>query len=464
MQADAFNWQRYPQAQAYVQEKLEELVKALPPLAAFRDELRTVTGTGLGDWLDHMVLSGGVAVQARLAALGFTPIQAPADEGDAMYGHPGAVFPPIVLRPSESVPQGMTIAAAIHVDSASRFLMTRKISVPIEGSPLAPFRRARVWQSGDGKKRELFVVERRAYRGVLPVDEPSDKPKACMDAFEEWAARPRGSSDPAHGMLAALSAARSLAEVLGPASAAEVVLSGERAYWQRRSRAAMVQKDRQESLGLGWANHDHHTFRSSRACFADLIRLFEVLGFRLRERYYAGAQAGWGAQIMEQPDAGLVVFADVDLAPDELATDFAHDTLPPRPELGTVGLWCALHGESILSAGMHHLACRMDYDAAVSGLAAWGVETMPPFADLPHLRQAFTRADQWKVSADRARLIEGTGHIDSRQAEAFMRDGAIGSHLEIIQRGEGFKGFNQKSVSDIIRRTDPRATMGIGAA
>jgi hypothetical protein len=464
MEADAFNWQRYPLAQAFVLERMEELVQALPPLAAFREELRAATGTAIADWLDHLVLCDGEAVQARLAALGFKPVQAPADDGDAIYGHPGAVFPLIVTRSSASVPEGMTIAAAIRVDSAARFLMTRKISEPIEGSPLAPFRRARVWQTGDGRKRELLVVERRAFRGVSPVEESAEKPKACLDASEEWAARPRNSLDPGHGMLAALSAAHSLVDSLGPASAAEVVLAGERAYWQRRSRAAMVQKDRQEALGLGWANHDHHTFRSTRESFPDLIRLFEVLGFRPREWFYAGAQAGWGAQIMEQPDAGLVVFADVDLGPDEIDTDFAHDTLPPRRELGTVGLWCALHGESILGAGMHHLACKMDFDAAVSGLAAWGVQTMPPFSDMPHLRQAFTRADQWKVSAERVRIVEGKGQLDSRQAEAFIRDGAIGSHLEIVQRGEGFKGFNQKSVSDIIRRTDPRSAMATGAA
>ena len=35
---------------------------------------------------------------------------------------------------------------------------------------------------------------------------------------------------------------------------------------------ARIQKRRQDLLGLGWANHDHHTFRSSRAHFADFPR------------------------------------------------------------------------------------------------------------------------------------------------------------------------------------------------
>src|SRR5207253_1639504 len=42
----------------------------------------------------------------------------------------------------------------------------------------------------------------------------------------------------------------------------------ERRYWQRRNRAAQVQKARQDKLGLGWGNHDHHTYRCSRVNFA----------------------------------------------------------------------------------------------------------------------------------------------------------------------------------------------------
>jgi hypothetical protein len=37
-----------------------------------------------------------------------------------------------------------------------------------------------------------------------------------------------------------------------------------------------------------------------------------------------------------------------------------------------------------------------------------------------------------------------------------VSDGAIGSHLENLQRKAGFKGFNQQSVSVSIQATDPR--------
>ena len=121
------------------------------------------------------------------------------------------------------------------------------------------------------------------------------------------------------------------------------------------------------------------------------------MGFQCRERFYAGREAGWGAQVMQQSNCGLVVFADVDLSAEEITGDFAHQPLPPRDELGTVGLWCALHGESFLQAGMHHLECQFDFDAARDQLAAAGIETMAPFTDFPFLKQAFTQGEMWPV-------------------------------------------------------------------
>src|SRR5206468_8335704 len=113
-------------------------------------------------------------------------------------------------------------------------------------------------------------------------------------------------------------------ERVGPDLACHLVFEVEREYWESRNRAGRVQKARQDRLGLGWANHDHHTFRSSRRFFPRLIAMFETLGFQLRERFHAGKDAGWGAQVLEHPTTGVVIFADLDLAPEEANQDFAH--------------------------------------------------------------------------------------------------------------------------------------------
>jgi hypothetical protein len=191
-----------------------------------------------------------------------------------------------------------------------------------------------------------------------------------------------------------------------------------------------------------------------------LIAVLEQMGFECRERFYAGREAGWGAQVLEQPEARVVIFADVDLSPDEVTQDFAHEPLADRNELGTVGLWCELHGEAFLEAGMHHLECQFDFDAARAQLAAAGVESLSPFTDFEFLRQAFTRGETWPVDPQRVERLLAAGRITAEQGERFLREGVIGSHLEILERNDGYKGFNQTGINDIITRTDPRRQFG----
>lgn len=466
-QPERVEWLRYPETETFVADRLDQFVAAMPPVHALAADLVARTGSRLVDWLDHLVLADGNALRSQLADLGFEPGDVPSGPDDTVYHHPGAIFPRLVLRAGASAAPGDVVAVAIQVEDASEFLMTRHVTAPIEGTPLSPYRQAPVWQANG---REFLVVERRGHRGFVPLEMPPDYPQRYLRAFEQWATRPRRFDDARSGLEHTLTLARSLVSDLGADTAAWIALAAERAYWQRRNRAGQVQKSRQDSLGLGWANQDHHTFRSSRDVFHLLIRILETFGFHPRERFYAGAEAGWGAQVMEQSACRLVAFADVDLAPDEMASDFAHQPLPPfrraqgtaRRELGTVGLWCALHGESMLTAGLHHLASRFDFDAATAGLAEWGIKMMRPFSDFPYLRQAFTQGERWEVAPDRLDRLVAAGQIDDAQRARLAEKGALGSHLENIQRGEGFKGFNQQAVSDIIRRTDPRT--GFGAA
>lgn len=179
-------------------------------------------------------------------------------------------------------------------------------------------------------------------------------------------------------------------------------------------------------------------------------------GFQKRERYYAGAEAGWGAQILEHFATGITVFADVDLMPQETGIDFSIERLPDAPRLSTVGLWCGLHGDSFLQAGMHHLEARFDFSLLRDQLAAQGVNTMKPFSDFVFLKQAFTEGERWQVNAERVKALLAKKLITEEQADVFIKTGAVGSHLENLQRKGGFKGFNQKSVSVIIEATDPR--------
>jgi hypothetical protein len=302
----------------------------------------------------------------------------------------------------------------------------------------------------------LEAVERGAYRGFVASPLKPGELSAIVKARELWRTRPRLFANDAEGFKAAHQILDRVLELVGADRACQFFFEAERAYWESRNRAAQIQKRRQDQLGLGWGNHDHHTFRCSREYFVDVIEFLLRLGFQKRERYYAGSEAGWGAQISEQPQAGIVVFADVDLMPEETQIDFSTHKLPPAPRLSTVGLWVGLHGESFLDAGLHHLEARFDFNLLREQLQGCGVNTMKPFSDFDFLRQAFTEGERWPVRRERAERLLSVGLITREQFDQFIKEGALGSHLENLQRHGGFKGFNQKSVSVVIAATDPR--------
>jgi len=60
------------------------------------------------------------------------------------------------------------------------------------------------------------------------------------------------------------------------------------------------------------------------------------------------------------------------------------------------------------------------------------------------------------VDPRRIEAAVAAGWITPEEAAKFLAEGAVGSHLEILQRREGYKGFNQQAVGAILSETDPR--------
>jgi hypothetical protein len=290
---------------------------------------------------------------------------------------------------------------------------------------------------------------------VTPQTFSAENAARAAQAYQLLADRPRALQGAA-GVRQQVPVAARAVELAGADLAASYFLEIERAYWQRYNTAGAVQHARQDRLGLGWGNNDHHTFRSSRAAFAALVEFLSTLGFSLRERFYAGSEAGWGAQVIEHHGCGGVIFADVDLSEAEVDIDFAHTELIEKQQYGTVGMWCALHGESLLGAGMHHLEGQFSFDDLGASLAALGQPSMKPFSDFAHLKQAFTEAELWAVPADRLDRLVAAGQLTRGRAEEILHSGAAGSHLENLSRRGGFKGFNQHNVSTTMLATHPR--------
>ncbi|MSU49231.1 MAG: hypothetical protein EXS37_09135 [Opitutus sp.] len=445
----SFDWPLCYEAERLIGSHVETFLLRNTFARRLAERMRDETGTDFFEWVDHLVLAPEHAPALYAAGFVEEKVDAPADT--VVLWHPRAMMPRVLLTSGAGA--GSTLA--IRPETLVDFLAAHDLGARIEGAFGARLRRALVNEENGAK---LLAVERLGYRGFV-VDEPTPEfVRGVLRSRELWRTRKRDFSQKsdAAGIEHAFARLDEVLALVDRDVACELFFAEERVFWEARNRAAQVQKRRQDRLGLGWGNHDHHTFRNSRAHFSDLMEFLTRLGFHKRERYYAGAEAGWGAQISEQPVAGIVMFADVDLMPDETAVDFSSHWLPVAPQLGTVGLWCGLHGDSFLQAGMHHLEARFDFARARDQLAAEGVNTMRPFSDFEFLRQAFTEGERWTVRPRRVAALRAAGLITPAQAEGFLRDGAIGSHLENLQRKGGFKGFNQKSVSVIISATDPR--------
>lgn len=451
-----YKWPRCPEADRFIEETQQSFLARHAFARRLSERMRTETSTLFSAWVDHLILPARKETASRLEALGFCEDKkAKRPAGTLVFYHPFADLPEVLLSK-----RAKETCCAIVVEDLWRFELAQRLSLPIEGAPYSSYRFIRLPEG----PAEFLIIERRGTSNFAA--DKRGKGQAYLACFEKWIARPRRFASIAEGMKQTLRLARAIAGTLGTGAAATLFLESERIYWQSRNQAAQIQKARQDALGLGWANHDHHTFRSSRAHFPMLIQILLAFGFKKRERYYAGNEAGWGAQIMEQPEAGSVIFADVDLAPEDVAVDFTRHALEDLPRPNTVGLWCALHGESILEAGMHHLEAKFDFDLLKWDLQEKRIETMPPFSDFPFLRQAFTKADMWPVPVERLEALRRTGKLSDEAYEQIKAKGAVGSHLENLQRHEGFKGFNQRGVSDIITAVNPetQAMSGNSAA
>lgn len=451
---DEFDWGLYPDLEKFVISRVNYFLSHNAFAKQLSDKMLSQSSTKFVDWIDHMVIPDSSVKAKELEKLGLEVIDTQGDpDGATVYKHNKSYLFPILVS------TGRKFEVAIKPEEIDHLLQYLANGVGAEGEPYSPYRRAILKSEGN---YILSAVERRGYNGFI-VEKPDDI-REYLDVLSKFYHRQRYFEDDSEGMAHFEKNIKNSLIALDNGRAADAFFRAEGTYWQSRNRAGQVQKARQDTLGLGWGNHDHHTYRSSRTNFTRMINIFERLGYDCRERYYAGERAGWGAQIMEHKVCDIVVFTDVDLNPDETEIDFAHRGFSKREEkLGTVGLWIGLHGESIMQAGMHHLEARFDHDNLTQELPKYGISVMPPFSRFDFLKQAFTVGERWQVDKKRLDKLLKDKYITKIQYDEFLKVGAIGSHMENLERDEGFKGFNKASVTKIILETDPRAQHSGGA-
>jgi hypothetical protein len=397
------------------------------------------------DWVDHMLVPWAWIDEDHLIDSGFQKEDVRIGDLDLVkLTNDNAIFFPLFLTEKEIG------RLYLKVENIEDIAVVHGRSDGIEGKRWAPRRKLMI---ADSDNLSLGAIERRGFDGYHnPEWGDEEQYSSILQKLMErdrWMEEDEAFNDLEEILDEGLN-------LIGENRTADAFFYAERRYWETSNGAGWIQLKRQNSMGLGWGNHDHHTFRCSRENFTRIISILEKIGMSPRERFYAGDQAGWGAQVMEQSVCDIAVFADVDLTLYERDGDFAHDGLRWLDSLGTVGLWVGLHGESMLSAGLHHLAAKVDFSRMMEDSKNAGIANMAPFSSFPYLKQCFTEGEYWNIVADRHIRLLQKKLITKDQMERFDSVGALGSHLEFIERNDGFKGFNQEAVSDIIDRTDPR--------
>jgi hypothetical protein len=437
-------WQPKPEAEAVLAAMLADGLADNPAAQAFAARLLTNTAIRLRDIIDHIELADRTEIE-RFERAGWLA------EADGIRRNRDGMFPPIVT--------GQKRVVWLRVEHVERFLAAQAASAVIEGRPENPLRRALALP---GAATSFGVVERNGHGG-FDVPEVSDAQLRLARIHGNAFRVRRREFDTVEAGLAHTEALVDAAVAdLGPHWACDLWLKAERAFWVGRCASGRFQQERQHAAGVGWCNIDHHTYDSSRRHFRYTIRILEKLGYELREMLYAGELAGWGSQVLEQPVIGSTIFADVDLAPEELTIDFAHEVLPDLDRHRRAGLLSELLGESILEAGLNHVAGLYDQTALRAQLTATGVSFMTPFSDFDHLYQELTCGDLAPVDPRRVDALEAAGHIGSDEAEKLRLEGSIVTHLENIERNDGYKGFNREGIDGVLRKLDPRAYHGEG--
>lgn len=445
--ADRFDWGLYPQTEKFLIDHIDTFLKNHRFANNLSLSMEKDTSTRFLDWIDHVVLPEDVASAKALEEVGFQETdQSEAPTGMRVFMHPGAVFFPVLLGKKRFT------EIALKPERLDHFIQVIGRNIPRKGDLYGPYRKAVISLQDT---YILSAVERRGFCGFLEPRTVSDT-QEYRQTLETFCCRQRYFETLEEAMDSTRRVVEDRCEKLSPGRTTDAFFRAERLYWERRNRAGQIQKARQDRLGLGWGNHDHHTYRSSRKNFIRLIKIFEILGFICREQFFAGEEAGWGAQVLEHPECNIVLFADIDLLQEERDIDFTRHGLKQTSHRGTVGLWVELHGESILQAGLHHLAARFDFEKLRADLNQSNVNTMAPFSSFEFLKQAFTEGEIWPVDKERLDVLMEKDLITGSQHGMFLKTGARGGHLENIQRTQGFKGFNQHSVSAIIAATDPR--------
>src|SRR5688572_11455476 len=236
-----FDWPLCYEAENLVLRYLDAFLSQHSFANTLGSRMRDETGTLFIDWVDHLVMPP--PVEPELRKVGYQHEHGiETSGGQRAFWHPEAMLPRVLLDPTAGQNRGPS-SVALRVDSVADFFAIHDLPFHVHGTPMTRYRKAVITQQGG---LELAIVERRGYRGYVPIEHAPTTSAALLKAHELWRTRNRSPEhdnfDETYALL------DELVSRVGRDAGCHVVFAEERLFWERRNRAGQVQKRRHDRL------------------------------------------------------------------------------------------------------------------------------------------------------------------------------------------------------------------------
>jgi hypothetical protein len=424
-------WTAHPEAELFVQSLLERAFDGCAEAHVFQLRLLDACAIRLRDILDHIAVPPDVGGYEQA---GWKQIEM------GVWRHFDGNFPDILERNH--------LGVGVKVESTDQLTQALNIDAPVEGAPHGPFRRVRIF-SGAGAYFD--AVERHGWVGVdAPLIGARRIARARLHQ-QIFRTRPRPYRRAAFALNMTKRIAAAAVADLGKHWACALFMQAEREYWSQKCGAGALQRRRQDKFGVGWCNIDHYAYRCSREHFGVTVSILEKLGYERRELLYAGAKAGWGAIVLEQPALRSAALVKTDMTPEELAGGAIPGALSPLNVHNRVGVWTALNGESMLEGGLSYAAGLYDCRSLQDYLSREDVAMSALPGDDARLHRRQTLGERRAVDPKRVDALERGGHMAGAEADDLRFNGAEAAQLEGLERRDGFKGFRPAVAGDRLK-------------
>ncbi len=379
---------------------------AAPEAQRLDRRLRVACSVRLRDMVDHIRHRPA----AIFADLGWRRQEAP------LWRAPHPALPDVVED------AGFTVV--LRVACIDRFLAAIGSEARIEGASHGPYRYASIFKAGDVG---FAVAERHGWIGHEPPILGERKLRRARLHQQIFRTRRRQFQSGPRAIAHTMRLAEAAATDLGGPWAGALFLRAEREYWVARCAPALRQHQRQLAAGVGWCTVSHHAYACSRESFADTRRILETLGHAGAGLVRPHHDANWGGQIMDASATGAAPYTMlcVDLAAHEHTLGEAGAGLSPLTWLGPPGVWCGLHGESLLEAGLCCVSAAYDIEALSDARHRAG-KGGP--------RRTTLHDEHRAVDPRRVAVLERARYISRPQAEIHSTVGAVGAQFEVLQR------------------------------